>query len=95
MEARRQWQDEQLRNYEGKSYGELVALPRRAPLASPPHLPGMKFCVVRKAGANGGVEISVREFTRFLIFGSGIGPSFEMLPDGQLIREDTEHDPED
>ena len=42
-----------------------------------------------------GVEISVREYVRFLIFETSMGPSFEMLPNGEIIREEYEHDPED
>jgi hypothetical protein len=93
LQARREWLDAQLRQLEPKSYSELAALPRRTPLAAPPHLSSLKFYISRKQGENGGVEVSVREYTRFLlIFEGSVGPSFEKLPDGTLIRENLEHD---
>jgi len=96
LEAGWRWQEEQLAVLERKTYTELAALGRKSPLRCPPHLNGLKFYVSRKPGDNGGIEISVREYTRFLlIFEGSIGPSFEMLPDGRVIREVDDHDPED
>jgi hypothetical protein len=96
LQARSDWLDDQLRRLESKPYSELFALPRRTKLATPPHLNGLKFYVSRKRGDNGGVEVSVREYTRFLfIFEGSIGPSFEKLSDETIIREETDHDPED
>lgn len=96
LEARRAWLDEQLRVFQIKTYEELAALPKRSALAGPPHLPGMKFHVSRKTGPNGGVEVSVREHSRFLfIFEGSVGPSFEKLRDGTLVVEEESGEPED
>lgn len=96
LEARGEWLDAQLRLLEAKSFAELSALPRRSPLAAPPHLTGLKFYVSRKRGESGGVAVSVREYSRFLlVFEGSIGPSFEKLPDGTIVRPDGVHDDED
>jgi hypothetical protein len=88
LDASSRWQDEQLGILERKTYAELAALPPRTPLPCPLHLKGLKFHVSRKPGDNGGVEISVREYTRFLNTSEGsAGPSFEMLPDGSVIHD--------
>jgi hypothetical protein len=86
-EASERWQSEQLGILERKTYAELAALAAKTPLPAPRHLPGLQYYVSRKPGDKGGIEISVRQYTRFLLFESSIGPSFEMLPDGRVIRE--------
>src|SRR4051812_47216331 len=96
LNARSEWLDAHLRQLEFKSYSELALLPRRTALAAPPHLSGLKFYISRRPGDNGGVQVSVREYTRFLmIFEGSVGPSFEKLPDGAIVREDLQHDEED
>jgi hypothetical protein len=96
IDAMTRWQDEQLAMLERKTYAELAGLPSRSRLATPPHLKGLKFYISRKTGHDGTVEISVREFTRFLFVVEGsIGPSFEMLPNGEVSRNEYEHDPDD
>lgn len=91
----RQWQHEQLAILRTRTYSELSALPPETDIPSPPPFVGERFAITRVGGDNGGVQIGVAHFRRFMgIFRAAMMPSFEMLPDGSIFEELTS-DPED
>jgi hypothetical protein len=95
VEAGQRWLEEQLRLLEHKTYTGLAALPAKTPLETPPQLAGLKFYISRRPGDAGGIEISARQYKRFLFIETSLGPSFEMLPDGEVIRHEFHFDPDD
>jgi hypothetical protein len=90
------WQEAQLNTFAKRPFAELALMPQRTKLETPPHLKGLRLAVERRAGSNGGIEISVKRIWRsFLIFEGSVGPSFEMLPDGRILYPDTSADDDD
>src|SRR5262245_20047115 len=95
-DASERWQEEQLSTLERRTYGELARLPAKSPLATPYHLNDLKFYISRQTGKDGVIEISVREYKRVLfVFEASLGPSFEIAPNGEIVRHTFEHDPTD
>ncbi len=90
----RSWQREQLALLRAKTYTDLVALPPKSELEPPPHLKREHLAIVRAYGENGGVEIGVAHFQRFLFITGRIMPSFEMLADGTIVEEPSD-EPDD
>ena len=87
LDSIRSWQDEQLSSFREKPYAELASMPPRTELAAPDQFNRERFAVIRAPGENGGVEVGVAHFTRFLLITGRIMPSFEMLPDGSIVPE--------
>jgi hypothetical protein len=83
----RTWQREQLTLLRARPYKDLVALPLRSELEPPTHLKREHLAIIRAPGENGGVEIGVAHFQRFLFITGRIMPSFEMLADGTIVEE--------
>ena len=84
------WQKTQLEALSKRTFQALSELPRRTKLETPSQFSGLRFAIDRRAGENGGVEISVRRVWRsLLIFEGSVGPSFEMLADGRVLYPDT------
>jgi hypothetical protein len=87
-----QWKIAELRI---QPFEELSGRPAREQLATPPNLPGLKVFVCRRAGDNGGIEITVEVQKRaLLVFVESSVDGFEILPDGRILplHEDTHDD---
>ena len=78
-------------------FATLAKIPHRQKLKIPPSLRGLNIYQCRKAGENGGIEITVRVEQRILfIFGAASEDGFEVFPDGRIVDlNDDQYDPED
>ena len=80
------FQQEIIEALKKESFDLLLKRPPREKLLPPANLRGLKIFVCRKAGENGGVEISVRvERRSLLIFAVVSEDGFEILSGGKII----------
>jgi len=85
------WQSTQVNTYRSKPYIELMSLPEITQLSAPEKFKKYNFALCRREGENGGVEISIRHYQRFLlIISAGSGVGFEMLANGIILDEPEE-----